>query len=359
MRQGLHRNLGPAAADALGRPVGGRLHDHDPRSGGSSLWDSGAEDGVDGVAGPVRRDDDADGRPVVCARRVRQGGDQQRARGHPSPAARRTSWYLSRPWSTGPVNTWSPSLSTVSRRQCLATRSRSWEAMSMAQPSATIASTRSMHRGLERLVAHGEDLVDHQHPRIGVHDEGEAEAQAHAGGEGAQRRLQGLLAHACECDDVVEALPELTTGEADEHAADEQVLEPGQVPVEAGRQVDERRDGPVGGDGASSRRDDAGDRLEQGRLARSVLADHADDLPGIEGERHVPQRPAPLAPPGQTSPPARAVALPEPVDAHEGLHQRSFGSSRPALRNRARDATKNAADTRNISARCSGRETCW
>ena len=50
-------------------------------------------------------------------------------------------------------------------------------------------------------------------------------------------------------------------------------------------------------DGALVGQDDAGDELEQGRLALAVAADDADRLAALHGERHVAQRPE-LAGPG-------------------------------------------------------------
>ena len=44
---------------------------------------------------------------------------------------------------------------------------------------------------LELLVAHGQHLVDQQHVGVGVDDEGEPEAQAHARRVGRQRPVEG------------------------------------------------------------------------------------------------------------------------------------------------------------------------
>jgi hypothetical protein len=44
------------------------------------------------------------------------------------------------------------------------------------------------------------------------------------------------------------------------------------------------------GDLARDRRDDAGDRFEQRRLAGAVRPDHGDELPALDVERHAAQR---------------------------------------------------------------------
>ena len=52
--------------------------------------------------------------------------------------------------------------------------------------------------------------------------------------------------------------------------------EPGILRVEAGAQLQQRADAPTHVDAATRRRDHAGDDLEKGRLAGTVLADDAE-----------------------------------------------------------------------------------
>ena len=93
----------------------------------------------------------------------------------------------------------------------------------------------------ERLVADGEHLVDQQHVGVDVDGHGEAEAHVHAGRVGLHRRVDEVLEFG-ELHDLVEAPGDLALRQAEHDAVDEDVLAAGDLGVEPGAQLDERRD---------------------------------------------------------------------------------------------------------------------
>ena len=141
----------------------------------------------------------------------------------------------------------------------------------------------------EALVADRQHFVDQQHVGIDVHRHGEAKPHVHAGGIGLDRRVDEVL-HLRELDDLVEAVPDLLVGQAEHDAVDEDVLAAGDLGVEAGAQLDQRRDAAINGDRALGGPGDAGDALEQRALAGAVAADHTVGAALRHRERHVAQR---------------------------------------------------------------------
>ena len=91
--------------------------------------------------------------------------------------------------------------------------------------------------------------------------------------------------------------------------------------MDAGPHLDERADLALGVDPAGVRVHDAGDDLEQRRLAGAVGADEADRLARLDLERDVAQHPAPrvargLAPPEHVVGPGEVVAQEPPAPVH-------------------------------------------
>ena len=125
---------------------------------------------------------------------------------------------------------------------------------------------------LERLVADGEHLVDQQHVGVDVHGDREGEPHVHARGVELHLGVDELL-DAGELDDLVEVLVGLRAGQAQDRGVQEDVLAPGEVGVEPGARAPAARPADRG-----ARRspvvgcEDAADDLEQGRLARAVVA---------------------------------------------------------------------------------------
>ena len=141
----------------------------------------------------------------------------------------------------------------------------------------------------EALIADGKHFVHEQHFGIDVHGHGKAEAHIHAGRVGLHRRIDEVL-HLGELDDLVEAAADVLLGEAQHDAVDENVLAAGNLRMEAGAQLDQRRDAAVDLDAALGGTRDAGHALEQRALAGSVAADHAVGAALRDGERHAAKR---------------------------------------------------------------------
>src|SRR5207244_73266 len=88
-----------------------------------------------------------------------------------------------------------------------------------------------------------------------------------------------------------EALVDRPPFEAVERAVQVDVLAAGEVRMETGAELEQRRDSPIGLDAAGGRRDDPGDQAEQRRLPGAVSPDQADRVARLDRERDVAQRP--------------------------------------------------------------------
>ena len=102
---------------------------------------------------------------------------------------------------------------------------------------------------LEALVADREHLVDEQHVRVDVDRDREAEPREHA----ARVRLDGVVGEALELgegDDVVDPAGEIAAGDAVDRAAQVDVLDRRVLGVEAGADLEQRRDAAVDRDAA-------------------------------------------------------------------------------------------------------------
>ena len=80
-------------------------------------------------------------------------------------------------------------------------------------------------------------------------------------------------------------------GQPEDRAVQVDVLPAGQLGVEPGAELEQRRHRAAVDDAALVRREDLGEAFEQRRLARSVLADDAERLALLDLEGHVLQRP--------------------------------------------------------------------
>ena len=67
---------------------------------------------------------------------------------------------------------------------------------------------------------------------------------------------------------------------AEQQGVEEDVLAAGQLVVEAGAELEDRRDPPAHRDRSAGRAEDPRDHLEQRALAGAVVADDADGLAG-------------------------------------------------------------------------------
>ncbi len=94
-----------------------------------------------------------------------------------------------------------------------------------------------------------------------------------------------------EGDDLVEAAADLGPTHPQHRATQVNVLAAGQLRVEAGADFEQTPHAAAQPDVAGRRLGDAAEDFEQRRFARAVAADHADDLAGLDLERHVLERP--------------------------------------------------------------------
>ncbi len=124
---------------------------------------------------------------------------------------------------------------------------------------------------LEGGVAHGQDLVDKHDLGLGVDGHGEAQAHVHARGVVLHGLVDEVL-HAGEVDDLVELGVDLPPGHAQDGAVEVDVVAPGELGVEAGADLEHGGDAAVAGDGAGVGHEDPRQALEQGGLARAVVA---------------------------------------------------------------------------------------
>src|SRR5579875_37302 len=139
---------------------------------------------------------------------------------------------------------------------------------------------------LESLVADGQDLVDDQDVRVEVHGDREAQPSVHPRGVGPHRVVDEALKLA-ELDDLVDDVVDVAAGQPQQGAVQVDVLATGVLGMEAGAQLEQGGDAPMGLDAARVGIEDPGDALEQRGLARAVLPDDAESPSVLDLEAHV------------------------------------------------------------------------
>ena len=127
---------------------------------------------------------------------------------------------------------------------------------------------------LEALVADGEHLVDEQDVGLDVDRHGEAQTDVHARRVVLHLVVDELL-ELGELDDLVEALADLPARQPEQRAVQVDVVPAGELGLEARAELQHRRELAADDDLAGGRLQDAGDALEQRRLARAVPAEDA------------------------------------------------------------------------------------
>ena len=143
---------------------------------------------------------------------------------------------------------------------------------------------------LEAPIADREHLVDDEH--VGAHVGGDREAEA--GVHAARIPLHGCvdeLGELRERDDVVEAGGDLLARHPHDAALEKDVLGAGQVLVKASRNLDERANTPANPAAPLRRAQNAGQQLQDCRLACAVRPDDPERLAGPDRERDVLHRP--------------------------------------------------------------------
>ena len=142
---------------------------------------------------------------------------------------------------------------------------------------------------LEAGVADRQHLVDEQDLRVDVGRDREPESNRHA------RRV---VLHGCvdevgetsELDDVVEAALDLLARQTEDRPVQEHVLPATQLGMEAGAQLQQRREAATDRHRALLGKEDPSEALEHRALARAVRADDPERRATRDLERHVLQR---------------------------------------------------------------------
>ena len=138
----------------------------------------------------------------------------------------------------------------------------------------------------EALVADGQHLVDQQHVGVDVHRDREPEPGVHP----ARVRLDRVVRETLELgegDDLVDARAQLFLREPVDRTGEEDVLDGGVLGVEAGADLEQRRDPPADAHAPGIRTQDPREHLQHRALARAVATENAERLPGLHRERDV------------------------------------------------------------------------
>src|SRR5919108_1141004 len=143
---------------------------------------------------------------------------------------------------------------------------------------------------LKGLVAHGEDLVQQQDVRLDMRRDRETETHVHAGGIRLHRKVDEAF-ELGERNDLVEPLADLLPLQSVDRAAQEDVLAPGELRMEAGAEFEQGPDPSADGDSARRGREDPGDETKQRRLPGAIPSHETDGLARLDLERDIPNRP--------------------------------------------------------------------
>jgi hypothetical protein len=139
-------------------------------------------------------------------------------------------------------------------------------------------------------VADGEHFVDQHDVGVCLDHDGEGEPDQHPGGVVLELELDELV-EAGEVEHGVEALLCFAAAEAHHDAVQRDVLAGGELGVEADAELDEGGEPAGHADPAAVGAVDAGQDLQQRRLARPVAAHDPEELAPPHLERNPPQRP--------------------------------------------------------------------
>ena len=140
--------------------------------------------------------------------------------------------------------------------------------------------------GLELDVADRQRLVDDQDVRGDADGAGEGEPDEHAA-RVELHRLPDEVADVREVEDRRNAFRHLRTREARQRTLQVDVLDAGEVAVEARAELEQRGDAPVDAHVTGRRRQHSRQDLQQGRFARAVAPDDAQRLAPLHRETHL------------------------------------------------------------------------
>jgi hypothetical protein len=138
---------------------------------------------------------------------------------------------------------------------------------------------------LELGIAHGEHLINDEDLRLQVRGDGEGEADVHAAGVMLDRRVEEHLGFR-KGDDLVELAVDLLAGHAEDGAVEVDILAAGKLGMEAGADLEKAGDAALDIDASGGGLGDAAEDLQEGRFARAVATDDADDFArrDVEGD---------------------------------------------------------------------------
>ena len=142
---------------------------------------------------------------------------------------------------------------------------------------------------LEVGVADGEDLVEQHDVALGLQRGGKAQAGAHAGRQVLQLGVAEAI-QAGELDRVLHALARLAARVAEDGGVQLDVLAHRQLGAEAEPELEQRRHRAVDAHRALVRQQQAGDDLQQRRLAGAVAADDTDEGAALDRQGDAAQR---------------------------------------------------------------------
>ena len=184
----------------------------------------------------------------------------------------------------------SPWSSTIARSQIWRTRSAACVTNRIVRPSRWNRATRSRHLRWNASSPTDEHLVDEQDVGVDVHRDREPEPHVHA------RRVVPHL-HVDELLELGERRRSRRTPasisrlrQPEDRRVHEDVLAAGQLGVEAGAELEQRGHPAARADLALGRLQDAGDALQQRRLARAVVAEQPDGRALLDVEVDVVER---------------------------------------------------------------------
>ena len=214
----------------------------------------------------------------------------------PSSGTKRGSSLSSRCRSVRTTSSGAPSACTLPCSSITAS-SQTSRTMSSACVTSTIVRPSDWNRrdaieaaALERLVADREHLVDQEDLGVHVDGDGEAEPDQHPRGVELHLVVHELL-ELGERDDVVVDPIGVPPRQAEERGVEVDVLAAGEIGVEAGAELEERREPPSITDGAGGGSQDPRDALQQRGLPGAVVADQAQRGPLRDVERDIAKRP--------------------------------------------------------------------
>ena len=141
---------------------------------------------------------------------------------------------------------------------------------------------------LEKNISYGKRLIHDQDLRIDIDGNGEGQTHEHSAGIGLDR-LVNEVSDVRERKNAVQPGVDLFLRKADHGPVQIYIFKAGILPVEAGSQLQKRRDPSVYGKSPLCGSQYTGDDLQEGGFSGSVHADDPDTFPFLYGKIDIPQ----------------------------------------------------------------------